>query len=182
MNYKEIRDFKPALRFVGWFLSIYLAGNLLYGLYIEWYNPMPDPVTVFVTRQSAAITNYFSPPVSIKPSDVRPIVCINRGDQIVLNVFEGCNGVNVMIVFVAFVVAFGGARNRMLVFVPAGLVIIHLANLARINLLYYTAVGWPKYFYYFHKYFFTACIYVVVFILWYLWIRWAGKKEVHVPV
>jgi len=32
--------------------------------------------------------------------------------------------------------------------------------------------GWlPRYFYYVHKYIFTAAIYVIVFVLWILWVE-----------
>ena len=170
-------DFRPALRFVAWFLVIYVGGNLIYGLYIEAYRPAPDSMTILVTKQSAAIVNSVSPPVSVKPLQSRPIVYMNNNDRIVLEVFEGCNGLNVMVIFLAFVIAYGGTTRRLIGFSAAGLIVIHLANLARIILLYITAMRWPQYFYYFHKYFFTACLYAVVFVLWLVWIRWSGKTR-----
>lgn len=176
----SLREFRPALRFVGFFVGIYLAGNVLYGLCIEWYRPRADPLTVLATKQSVTIMDYLSGPVSCKPLETEPIVLVSTSEHLVLRVYEGCNGMNVMIVFIAFVVAFGGEKKRLLIFSLVGLVIIHLANLARINLLFYTALYQPDYFYYFHKYFFTACLYIIVFLLWYLWVaRWSNKKQLH---
>jgi len=99
-----------------------------------------------------------------------PTVFIQTPERSVLNIFEGCNGVNVMIVFIAFMVAFGGPVKKMLWFIPAGLLIIHLFNILRLVLLYYTDLYYEEWFYYFHKYLFTAILYIVVFILWAVWI------------
>ena len=83
-----------------------------------------------------------------------------------------------MIVFVAFLVAFGGQRKKLSWFLPAGMVIIHLSNIARIALLYFVAVGYQHYFYYVHKYVFTAAIYVIVFLLWVIWVvKINGKSK-----
>ena len=43
----------------------------------------------------------------------------------VLAIYEGCNGINVMIIFVAFLVAFGPLNKALLWFVPVGLIILH---------------------------------------------------------
>jgi hypothetical protein len=59
-NWKE---FKPTIFFVGKFLGIYLIGNLLYGFFITSYYPTADPVTSWVTHQTAAILNAIEPPV-----------------------------------------------------------------------------------------------------------------------
>jgi exosortase/archaeosortase family protein len=69
----------------------------------------------------------------------------------------------------------------MLWFIPAGLIVIHIFNLGRISLLYFVAQRYEEYFYLFHKYFFTAIIYVVVFLLWALWVLkfvGVGRKPV----
>jgi exosortase family protein XrtF len=86
-------------------------------------------------------------------------------------VYEGCNGLNVMIIFVAFLVAFGPIGRTLAWFIPLGLFIIHLVNLARIGLLFWVSLYMPKYMYFTHKYFFTAILYVVVFVLWIWWVR-----------
>jgi exosortase family protein XrtF len=94
----------------------------------------------------------------------------------VLNFFEGCNGLNVMIVFLAFMAAFGGNRKNILWFIPLGLLIIYFANLARLTMLYYVAEYFQSYFYFVHKYLFTAVIYVIVFGLWTIWIMKYGRS------
>jgi exosortase family protein XrtF len=172
-----ISDFKPSLLFLGKFLGIYILGNVLYGLYIASYQPRPDPVTREVTEESSWCLNVVGEVTSIRDHAERASIAIVRNDKAVISVFEGCNGLNVMIIFVAFVVAFGGPRNTMLWFIPFGLVIIHLVNLLRVGLLYVTALHFESYFYYVHKYFFTAILYIIIFILWAIWVLGINKMS-----
>jgi hypothetical protein len=39
----------------------------------------------------------------------------------------------------------------------------------RINLLFWVAKNYATYFYYVHKYIFTAALYVIVLLLWWVW-------------
>lgn len=166
-----ISQFKPALLFLARFLAVYVVGNVLYGLYIESFGDEVDAVTRVVTEHTSALLQITGEATSTGDRAGRPIVLLmNASDGTVLNVFEGCNGLNVMIVFVAFLVAFGGPLKKMAWFIPAGLLIIHVFNLLRIGLLYYVATHFEQYFYFFHKYLFTAILYMVVFGLWVYWV------------
>lgn len=169
------REVKPALHFLGIFLGCYLGLSILYGLWIESRGDIADPMTKEVSREVVAILRGLSFDAHLEPNSTGPTVMIYQGSSKMLNMFEGCNGLNVMIVFVSFVLAFGGRRHSIFWFIPVGMFVIHLSNLGRIFLLYVIAGADARLFYYFHKYFFTAAIYVIVFVLWWLWIkRWNG--------
>lgn len=170
-------DFKPALRFLLIFLSVYFVLNLVYGIWIERLGNQPDRATQWASEHSAAIVNALGWDAHAVPNPGGPTIRMMNGDRIILNVFEGCNGINVMIVFLAFVLAFGGLLRKMAWFIPMGLMAIHLFNLFRILLLYFLANSNSTYFYYFHKYLFTAVIYGVVFLLWWLWIILNHEKR-----
>ena len=178
MNGKTLfTEFRPALRFLSIFVGVYLLGNVFYGLYVEFYKPAPDPATVWVSEQTAFVLNLVGGGVYSVESEGEPTVLLKNNDKTVLRIFEGCNGLNVMVVFLAFVVAFGGKPKKELLFIVAGLFVLHLSNLVRIILLYYTAIHQPHFFYYFHKYFFTAILYLVVFVLWFQWTRMKPKHD-----
>lgn len=164
-------DLKPAIRFVAIFVVLYLVLNVVYGLWIRSYGNHPDPATKTVTHQSSAILNLLGEQTTTAPKPGTASVSILIGMRNALNVYEGCNGINVMIVFVAFIVAFGGAVRKMAWFIPMGLVLIHTFNLVRVVGLYYIAEYRHEYFYYTHKYAFTAFIYIFVLILWWWWIE-----------
>lgn len=167
----KLSDYKPALRFLGYFLGSYFVLNLIYGLWIESLGQHPDAMTHLVSYQSGKILELLGFEASVVLSQTGPTVGLMNGGQTVLNVFEGCNGINVFIVFFSFLLAFGGSIKKMLWFIPLGLVVIHLSNLMRILLLFWLAERESHYFYYFHKYLFTAAIYAVVFVLWWIWIK-----------
>ncbi|HEX5169280.1 MAG TPA: exosortase family protein XrtF [Cyclobacteriaceae bacterium] len=168
--FESLKEFKPSIYFLLRFLGVYVAGNLLYGLYVESFGDDPDPLTHMVTYQTARCLQNFGFDTTARDNTQGPTVFLETDNEIVLGVYEGCNGLNVMIVFVAFMVAFGGPVKKMLWFIPAGLLIIHIFNLGRISLLYFVAQRYEEYFYLFHKYFFTAIIYIVVFLLWTFWV------------
>jgi exosortase family protein XrtF len=171
-----MKDFRPALRFLLTFVGIYVAGNVLYGIYVEYYAPGADPATTWVTSQIVGILKLLGQNTGAVSSDESPYVLLTSDGRTILRVFEGCNGINVVIVFIAFIVALGGKSRPVIIFLLTGFLIIHLANLTRILLLYFTAMHRPLLFYYFHKYFFTAALYGVVFLLWIAWTRMRLKK------
>lgn len=182
-----LKEFKPALLFLGKFLLLYFLGNIVYGLYITSFGIRPDAVTQTVSVQSAWLLERvgFSPRLDDHPTE--PKVSFYENGDLILNVFEGCNGLNVMIVFVAFLFAFGGRFRNLALFIPAGLLIIHFFNLLRIGFLFFLAQYSGRHFYYYHKYFFTATLYLVVFLLWAVWVvRFHATKprssgEAHAP-
>ena len=171
------KEFRPALRFLFIFVGLYLAGNIIYGLWIESFLELPDPATKAVTVQTSAILNRLGYTTTVQENTQGPTVFLSNEVKIVLNVFEGCNGINVMIVFVAFLAAFGGSGKKLAWFLPGGIVLIHLSNLIRLILLYVVAVGYQRYFYYVHKYIFTAAIYIMVFALWIIWVKINGRPK-----
>jgi exosortase family protein XrtF len=170
------KDFKYSFLFLGKFLLVYFGANLLYGVFIDSFQNDPDPITYWVTNQTSHVQNLLGVESSVEANEgKRSISMQNNGDG-VINVFEGCNGINVMIVFVAFMIAFGGSAKRLIWFVPLGLLIVHLFNLLRIILLYVAAQHNSQYFYYIHKYFFTAALYLVVIALWIIWVMKLANK------
>ncbi len=167
---EQLKEFKPALLFVTKFLVIYFIGNIIYGVYVESFNNMADPVTTWVTNQTNYFLNGLGEGSEILTDNAQPKVHIFNGSDKVLSVYEGCNGLNVMIIFVAFLVAYGGNLRNLMWFIPLGLVLIHFANIVRIVLLYFVAYYRPNFMYFTHKFLFTGFIYAFVLVLWYWWV------------
>lgn len=172
-----LREFRPAILFLAKFIGIYLAGNLLYGWYITSWYPSPDPVTSWVTHQSAGILDLFGWETSTYNHAVKPTTYIAHNQQPIISVYEGCNGLNVVVVFLAFLFAFGPISKSMFWFVPLGIIVIHLSNLARIILLFLVSVKLPGFLYFTHKYLFTAFIFFFVFLFWFWWVAKLSKSR-----
>jgi exosortase family protein XrtF len=171
MSSFSIKEFLPTILFLVKFVGIYLVGNFLYGLYVTAYEPGPDPATQWVTDQTAVVLTACGWPADTNDLVNKPITNLKHKGKNILAVYEGCNGINVMIIFVAFLFAFGPVSKLLFWFIPLGLAVIHLMNLARITLLFWVSIYMTDYMYFMHKYFFTAILYVVVFVLWVWWVR-----------
>jgi exosortase family protein XrtF len=164
-----ISKYKPAIFFLLKYIAVYVALNTLYAFYIESNRPDADQVTQIVTQHATGVLHLFDNEVTCQSRLGSIYVPIKKGSETVVEVFEGCNSINVFIVFVAFLVAFRGPFKKFLSFVLVGGVIIYLVNLLRITALYFVALHFPEALYFFHKFLFTGIIYLVVFAMWYYW-------------
>ncbi len=171
MTRKMLTDFKPALLFLGKFVGMYIIANVLYALFITAYEPGCDPITYNVTVQTSSLLNVMNWDTEIVRHILKPTTGVILNNKEIISVYEGCNGVNVVIVFLSFLFAFGPYTKTIAWFSLAGIIIIHTVNLARIIILFFVALKFPRYLYITHKYFFTGIIYVIVFALWIFWIR-----------
>jgi len=184
------KEFKPTILFLIKFFGIYFLFSMLYGFYIGKYDtaspPETDPVTNYITVSCGKTASLFGYTPEIVWDDhlnaeTKSEVTYDSlwlDNAYAISVEEGCNGINIMILFIAFVVAFGGKLINMLIFIPAGILFIHVSNIGRLMLLSLLNVEWGgQAFHFFHKYGFTAVIYLSVLLLWYLWVTsFSGKK------
>jgi len=170
-----LQEYKPALIFLVVFVGLYLLLNTLYGVFITAYHPAADPITRMVSNHVAWLLNIFHDDVVARSFPGSQSIRIMLADKRIINVFEGCNSVNVMIVYVAFLFAFKGKPKDMLYAGLIGIGVVYLMNLLRVMLLFEVALNFPDYLYFFHKFLFTGFIYLVVFVMWYYWIRHVRK-------
>jgi exosortase family protein XrtF len=167
----SIKEFKPTIFFLLKFIGIFVVANLLYGLYVTAYAPKPDPITSWVSYHTAFALQGCGWSAATQDSKTKPTTQLIFEKRSIVSIYEGCNGVNIMIIFVAFLIAFGPISRTLWWFIPLGLVILHGMNLARIALLFWVSLYKPDFMYFTHKYFFTAILYVVVFLLWIWWVK-----------
>jgi exosortase family protein XrtF len=170
------QDFKPSILFLTKFIGLYIILNVIYGFYLDASKGEADFMTQWVTEQTADIIDLYEDNITTGPKEDLRSIFIFKESRAVLSVYEGCNGLNVMVIFVAFLFAYGNLGKRMLWFVPLGLLVIHLFNLLRILLLFHVTISMPDFLYFSHKYLFTAFIYIAVFGMWALWIFKVNEK------
>jgi exosortase family protein XrtF len=173
-----VKEFKPTLFFLLRFGLIYGLGSFVYSLFISHYDPSPDPFTIWISRQMATFMGVIGQQAELYSVPDLPYVGVEFKSVPSVSVFEGCNGLAVMILFIAFVVAFRGAQNKAaLWFVPLGLLAIHLFNLVRLVLLININYHYSNLFHFYHKFVFTGVIYAFVLFLWILWVRIQQSKS-----
>lgn len=164
-------EYRPAILFLIRFLGIYILGNVIYGIWVTGYGNLADPFTHIVTNHAASLLRAIGFDADTLSSTVRASVALTLDGKTVVNVFEGCNAINVSILFIAFIVAYKGSWQNTVIFSLLGLVSIYLFNLIRVSSLFLVAKFFPDHLYYMHKFVFTGVIYAYVFVLWYLWVK-----------
>jgi len=93
-----------------------------------------------------------------------------------LEIIDGCNGIEVIGLFVGFVVAYPGRNLNRVLFVPIGIFVLYLTNIIRILVLAITQVHAPGIFDITHDYSTTAIFYLVVFGMWVVWVNYGERR------
>lgn len=166
-----LKENKPALTFIVKFVLLYLAFNSAYGYFVSQYQTQPDPITIFVSKNVAGLHRLFGEETHALEMTTSKNVTLSNANGAVIQVFEGCNSINVMVVYLAFLLAYKGSLSSTAAFAGFGVLLIYVLNLGRISALYFVEINWPRYLYFVHKYFFTLVLYVAVFALWFAWVR-----------
>ena len=156
-----------------------MLGNVVYGLWIVSYDNLPDPFTAMVTTHAAGLLQAIGFSASPYVSGMAANVALQMDGQTVVRVFEGCNAINVSILFMAFLFAYKGSVKTTTLFALVGLMAIYLFNLLRVAGLFLVARFYPDQLYLMHKFVFTGIIYAFVFALWYLWVTKFANPASH---
>jgi exosortase family protein XrtF len=178
-----IKEYREAIIFLVKYVVIYLVLNTAYSYYVNHYSPDADPLTIVVTQHTEGLLSLVDRHVGYQVLKGNMNVPVTRSGQTVMMVYEGCNSINVIIVFLAFIISFKGPLRLFIRYFLLGLLAVYLINLFRLMGLYAIALHSPDNFYFFHKFFFTGIIYTVVFIIWYFWMtdvkRWRLQGAVR---
>jgi len=168
------QQYRPFLFFLLKFGGVYVILTLLYQLFLGQYDESKretDGITTAVTHQVVAVLRMSGHDATMLPHEREASYRILLQGDTIVRVVEGCNAISVMILFVAFVVAFGSTFRKTTLFIVAGLVLIHILNVLRIALLTVGIHRYPQYQRLMHDIFFPLVIYGTVFLLWVIWIR-----------
>jgi len=80
--------------------------------------------------------------------------------------------------YIGFIVAMSGiSLRRKLFFGSVGLVMIYFFNALRVVALFLIQGRWPQVFDFMHKYLFQASAYLLIFALWYVFLRKHGNRS-----
>lgn len=89
----------------------------------------------------------------------------------ILRVESGCDGVDLLALYMAFALAFPGPWKHKLWYVPLGLILVHFFNVIRVASLTVIASHSIEVMEFNHKYTFLILVYAFVFALWFFWIK-----------
>ena len=173
-----IKKYKPVIRFILTFLTVYIVLSVGYKFYLDLSDGSkfyPDYLTHTVAKQSQDLLNTFGYETRVEPHADEPTMKIIVRDKYVARVVEGCNSISVIILFIAFVIAFSGRLKTTLFFLLAGSTLIYIVNLLRITILSIGLFHYPWRREILHVVIFPSIIYGMVFILWMVWVNRFSK-------
>ena len=174
-----MREFKPVIKFIATFFIVYILLVVIYNQYLSFYHSknLPDPYSENVAYFSTVLANLFGFSATIENDISQPWTWIFFDGKRTSYINEGCNAVSIMIIFLAFMLAFAKGWKKTTLYIIAGLIVIQIMNILRIFLLnyvfrYYSDYGKPA-----HDYLFPLIIYGTVFCLWVVWVRYFVMKK-----
>ena len=92
-------------------------------------------------------------------------------DLFLSRVVEGCNAISVIVLFIAFVIAFKGSLLKTVLFAVIGSLFLYWINILRVALINVLLLKHPEQEALWHDLVFPAIIYGTVFLLWVLWVN-----------
>ncbi len=167
-------QYKPFLLFLGKFLLSYLVLTFVYESYLnqfETINNEVDGFSVSVANQTVTFLNFLGFESYQMPNLEASSVKLFYNKKYIAQIIEGCNGLSVIILFNAFVIAFTGKLKHTILYTICGSLSIHALNIIRIALLCILIYDFPEYEEILHGVIFPLIIYGFVFLLWIFWVN-----------
>lgn len=164
---KKIAD-KALIRFLISALIIYVLWYFVYTLWLHPWKKLDLLVINNLIDISSSILVFFNFRLIDFPysEDIRTMgIDGSHG----LWIGDPCNGITLFALFTGFIIAYPGKIKWKLLYIPFGLITIHLINVFRIVSLSLITFYAPRYLDFNHTYTFTILVYSYVFLLWYYW-------------
>lgn len=171
---KYFIQYKPFLLFLGKFLLTYLVLTFVYETYLNQFDSEKlevDGFTKLVATQTINSLNFFGFH-AFQMSNLEALsVKLFYNKKYIAQIIEGCNGLSVIILFIAFVIAFTGKLKHTIAYIVIGSLFVHILNIARIGLLCILIFEFPEHEEILHGVIFPLIIYGFVFLLWVIWVN-----------
>ena len=148
----------------------YLASQTFFDYYLNNSVAKQAAALIGVFRHQTAVVSY--PPY-------QHLIVVDALASV--SVATACNGLPMLYLFAAFILAYPGPWRRKVWFIPAGLLAIHVLNLLRIAGLSHLVNTGHRWAYELnHKYLFQIIVYGAIGLFWVLWISYLGQATVPV--
>jgi exosortase family protein XrtF len=169
-----ILKYRSVVQFVFLFLGSYLLLSFCYAMYLKLSiggSYHPDFVTHYVARQSTGLISKLGYNAEIIAHETKAQMVLNINGSYLASIIEGCNSISIIILFIAFIVAFAQNFKKTFFFILVGSLLIYVVNVFRIVILAIALYHYPNQEKFLHAVVFPGIIYGMVFLLWMLWIK-----------
>ncbi|PCI99637.1 MAG: hypothetical protein COB15_04015 [Flavobacteriales bacterium] len=157
-------------------IGVYASWYVIYDLWLKKVGTLDNWIVDSIVYFSSKILTSFNYMIYV---DNQTIGIYDAASNVFVG--TGCNGLEMMVLFVGFVLIFDGSWKHKIWFIPAGIIILHILNIARVLSLIF--IG--KYFTlelleFNHKYTFTIILYVITFFGWMIWVKYFSQTNSNI--
>lgn len=132
-------------------------------------------ITALVADQSIATLRFFNFNVRKQQHKQELSIKLIIEGEYTARVIEGCNSISIIILFIAFIVAFSSTLKATTLYILFGSFLIYAINIVRIAFLTVMIYKYPAYQEFLHGILFPAIIYGITFLLWVVWVNKFSK-------
>jgi exosortase H (IPTLxxWG-CTERM-specific) len=149
-------------------LTFLIAFALLLGvsfslISLNWVNDHAiEPLTAGIARVSGAVLDLLGQNVTMAGTVI-------RSPRFAVNIRNGCNGVEAMLIFLAAVLAFPASWRSRLLGLGLGILVIQVVNLIRVVALFLTGAYLPRFFDTSHTVIWQTLVILTGVLLWIFW-------------
>jgi exosortase H (IPTLxxWG-CTERM-specific) len=155
------RRYRRELTFLVLFVVLLGGGFTL--ISVNWVNDHAiEPFTAGIARASGVALNLLGQHVTQNGT-------ILRNARFAVNIRNGCNGVEAMLIFLAAVLAFPASWRSRITGLVLGTIAIQIVNLIRVVALFLTGIYFPRIFDTSHTVIWQTIVILVGVLLWIFW-------------
>lgn len=166
----QLAQYRPVVLFLAKAMAIYGVWYVLYDLWLLPDGRLDAWVSQTVVHAGHVVLSGLGFDAAI---DGRSLQLAGASG---IRIVDGCNGLATIGLFAGFVLAFPGTARRRALFLPLGIAVIYVANVARISLLAGLQVYGSTAFDMIHNLGAPAFFHLIVFGLWVLWANYGGAS------
>lgn len=151
-------------------LFVVLLGGGFTLISVNWVNDHAvEPFTAGVARLSGAVLDLLGQHVTMRGT-------IIQSSRFAVNIRNGCNGIEAMLIFLAAVLAFPAPWRSRLSGLALGIAVIQIVNLVRVVALFLTGVYFRQLFDTSHTVIWQTIVILSGVLLWIWWANRLGRR------
>ena len=188
INFKSLKNDipLPIRLFLGKALLFFIAWKVIYGVFLLDSNTIDNVLTNHVGASSVYVLNNLTPmsgfiakeeiysEVLAGETEEHLSSAIYHNGYKVLDIAQACNGLELLVLYIGFIVCMPSNIKRKLLYIGIGILLLDSVNILRCVGLIYLREYFHAYFEFAHHYIFKIMIYSATFLIW---VRFSRKIQ-----
>jgi exosortase/archaeosortase family protein len=180
----------PIRLFLGKALLFFILWKIVYSFFLYDSKLLDYPLTTHVAEASTVFLNNsmllsgFTTQRVLTEDESLIIEAseIYHNDSLVLFIADACNGLELMVLYIGFIVCMPSKFLRKVIYIFLGVLFIDLINILRCSGLIYLREYFHAYFDFAHHYLFKAVVYAATFLMWMVYSRKISLKNEAIQI